>query len=235
GGGRGDRGDGEEVAVRHGVVSPRPLTSSFELPRLSPIASTPPTDARRRWPSPRPGALPASQGSPSAREGGAPAPRAAPAGPGRDRRVSQQEAAPRAGAPVRTPEVELAVRLSIHLVALLVDRALVPATEQREVRERGRAAVRPVTDVMPLAEREAAAGKAAAPVPVVERPAKRWGDGPGAGADLDDLTIRGVPHHHPARVARLGSASRAAASACTSRAPTSGASRPRRTTIPSSP
>jgi len=57
---------------------------------------------------------------------------------------------------------------------------------------------------MPLAEREAAAGKAAAPVPVVERPAKRWGDGPGAGADLDDLTIRGVPHHHPARVARLG-------------------------------
>src|SRR5439155_1311492 len=72
GGGRGDRGDGEEVAVRHGVVSPRPLTSSFELPRLSPIASTPPTDARRRWPSPRPGALPASQGSPSAREGGAP-------------------------------------------------------------------------------------------------------------------------------------------------------------------
>src|SRR5216117_516777 len=137
--------------------------------------------------------------------------------------------------PVRLPEVELAVRLSIHLVALLVDRALVPATEQREVRERGRAAVRPVTDVMPLAEREAAAGKAAAPVPVVERPAKRWGDGPGAGADLDDLTIRGVPHHHSARVARLGSASRAAASACTSRAPTSGASRPRRTTIPSSP
>src|SRR5438552_6895607 len=98
GSGRGDRGDGEEVAVRHGVVSPRPLTSSFELPRLSPIASTPPTDARRRWPSPRPGALPASQGSPSAREGGAPAPRAAPAGPGRDRRGSQQGGALRAGA-----------------------------------------------------------------------------------------------------------------------------------------
>jgi len=38
-------------------------------------------------------------------------------------------------APVRTPEVELAVRLSIHRVALLVDRAVVPATEQREVRE----------------------------------------------------------------------------------------------------
>src|SRR5881296_978451 len=64
--------------------------------------------------------------------------------------------------PVRAPEVELAVGLSIHLVALLVDRAVVPATEQREVRERRRAAVRPMTDVMPLAEREPAAGKAAA-------------------------------------------------------------------------
>src|SRR3989442_13767967 len=57
--------------------------------------------------------------------------------------------------PVRAPEPELAVGLSSHLVALLVDRALVPATEQREVRERGRAAVRPVADVMPPAEREA--------------------------------------------------------------------------------
>src|SRR2546425_884806 len=45
GSGRGGRGDGEEVAVRHGVVSPRPSPSSFELPRLSPIAPTPPTDA----------------------------------------------------------------------------------------------------------------------------------------------------------------------------------------------
>jgi len=53
--------------------------------------------------------------------------------------------------PVRTPEPELAVGLSIHLVALLVDRAVVPATEQREVRERRRAAVRPVADVVPLA------------------------------------------------------------------------------------
>src|SRR5205823_7946662 len=103
---------------------------------------------------------------------------------------------------VRAPEPELSVGLSIHLVALLVDRAVVPATEQREVRERGRAAVRPVADVVPLAEREAAAGKAAALVPVMERAAKGRRDGPGAGADLDDLTIRGVPHHHPARVAR---------------------------------
>jgi hypothetical protein len=104
--------------------------------------------------------------------------------------------------PVRALEPELAVGVSIHLVALLMDRAVMAATEQREVRERGRAAVRPVADVMPLAEREPAAGKAAAPVPVVKRPPKGRRDGPGAGVDLDDLAVRGVPHHHPARVAR---------------------------------
>ncbi len=104
--------------------------------------------------------------------------------------------------PVRAPEPEFAVGLSIHLVALLVDRAVVPATEQREIRERRRAAVRPVADVVPLAEREPAAGKAAAPVPVVEHPPKGRRDGPCSGADLDDPAIRGVPHHHPARIAR---------------------------------
>ena len=103
--------------------------------------------------------------------------------------------------PVGAPEAQLAVGLSIHLVALLVDRAVVAATEQREVRERGGAAVGPVAEVVPLAEREPAAGEAAAPVPVLERPPQRRGDGPGAGADLDDLAVRGVAHHHPARVA----------------------------------
>src|SRR2546428_712957 len=97
--------------------------------------------------------------------------------------------------PVRAAEPKLAIGLSIHLVALLVDRAVVPATEKREVRERRRAAVRPVADVVPLAEREPAAGKAAAPGSVGERPPKGPPDGPGAGADLNDLTIPGVPQH----------------------------------------
>ena len=52
---------------------------------------------------------------------------------------------------VRPPELERAVGLSIHLVAFFVDRAVVPATEQREVRQRGRAALRPMPHVMPLA------------------------------------------------------------------------------------
>ncbi len=44
---------------------------------------------------------------------------------------------------VRATEAKLAVGLPIELVALLVDGAVVPATEQGEVRERGGAAVGP--------------------------------------------------------------------------------------------
>jgi hypothetical protein len=72
--------------------------------------------------------------------------------------------------PVRTPEVELAVGFSIYLIVLLVDRPVVPATEQREVRERGRASVRPVADVVALAEPHATAREATAAVSVLERP-----------------------------------------------------------------
>ena len=70
---------------------------------------------------------------------------------------------------VGAPELKLAVRLTPDLVALLVDRAMVPATEQREVRERGRAALGPMMEVMALAEPDAAAREATAAVPVVER------------------------------------------------------------------
>src|SRR5438874_1218689 len=66
--------------------------------------------------------------------------------------------------PVRTPEVELAVRLSIHLVALLVDRPVVPATKQGEIRQRGGSPLGPVTDVVALAEPHATAREAAAAV-----------------------------------------------------------------------
>jgi hypothetical protein len=106
------------------------------------------------------------------------------------------------GPAVRPPEPEGPVGLSRHGVALLVDRAVVPATEQHEVRERGRAALRPVADVMPLAEPEPAAREAAAPVPVVERAPQRRGDRPGPGPDLQEAPVRVVPHHHAARVTR---------------------------------
>jgi hypothetical protein len=46
---------------------------------------------------------------------------------------------------------------------------MMPAAEQREVRERRGASMRPVTEMMPLPEADTAAGKAATPIPMVER------------------------------------------------------------------
>jgi hypothetical protein len=53
-----------------------------------------------------------------------------------------------------------------------------PPTEQREVRERGRATMRPVTEMMPLGEADAAAREAAAPVPMVEGSRQGGGNRP---------------------------------------------------------
>ena len=78
---------------------------------------------------------------------------------GRGRDVGEQPA-------VRSPEPERAVGLSIDLIALLVHRAVVPATEQREVRQRGRAPLRPMMEVMPLPERHRQPGK--------RQPWSRW-------------------------------------------------------------
>ena len=70
---------------------------------------------------------------------------------------------------IRPPKLERAVRLAHDLIALFVDGPMVAATEQRDVRERRRAACRPVADVMALAEGQTAAREAAAPIPVEER------------------------------------------------------------------
>jgi hypothetical protein len=85
------------------------------------------------------------------------------------------------GAAVGPPEVKCAVGLSIELKALLVDRAVVAATQQGEIGERGGAALGPVTDVMSLPERESAAREAAAAVPVMKRAPQRRGNGAGCG------------------------------------------------------
>jgi len=71
---------------------------------------------------------------------------------------------------VRAAESKLTVRLSIELIALLVNGAVMAATEHGEIRERGRAALCPVTDVISLPEPEPAAREAAAAVSVMERP-----------------------------------------------------------------
>jgi hypothetical protein len=69
---------------------------------------------------------------------------------------------------VRTSKPELAAGQSFHLVALLVYGAMVPATQQGEIGQRGRAALRPVMNVMSLADADAAAREAAAVVAMVQ-------------------------------------------------------------------
>jgi hypothetical protein len=104
--------------------------------------------------------------------------------------------------PVRPPELERAVVLSIDPISLLVDRSMMPAAEQREVRERRRAALRPVAEVMTLAEWQSTAREATTAVPMVQRPPQRGRDRPGPGSDFHQAPVMIVAHHDPAGVAR---------------------------------
>ena len=104
--------------------------------------------------------------------------------------------------PVRPPKLQRAVGLSGDLIALFVHAAVMPAAEQRKIRERRGAAGRPMTDVMPLSKPYSAARKAAAVIPVLKGSPQRWGDRSGPGADFDHAPVRVVPHDDPARVAR---------------------------------
>src|SRR3989442_12404929 len=74
---------------------------------------------------------------------------------------------------VRAAEPKRAVGPAIELVAFLVNRAVVAATEQGEIRERGGTPLSPVTDGMALAEPAPAAWEPAAVAPGVERPRER--------------------------------------------------------------
>jgi hypothetical protein len=114
---------------------------------------------------------------------------------GRGRDVREQLA-------VRSPELKRAVGLSLDLIALLMHRAVVPATEQRKIRERGWAPVRPMMEVMALPERQPAAREATALVAVVERAPQGRRNRAGPCPDLHGAPVLVVPHHHPARVAR---------------------------------
>jgi len=70
--------------------------------------------------------------------------------------------------PVRSAEAELSISLSLQLITLFVHRAVMAATQQCEIRQRGGASVGPVANVMALTERSCAAREAAAPVPVLQ-------------------------------------------------------------------
>ena len=83
-----------------------------------------------------------------------------------------------------------------------MDRPVIPATEQSEIRQRGGASLGPVTDVVALAEPNPAARESAAAVAVVKRPSQRRRDRPGLGIDFHDPAVPAVSHHHPAGVTR---------------------------------
>src|SRR5262245_30773384 len=103
----------------------------------------------------------------------------------------------------RATESKLAVGLSVDLVAFFVNRAVVTATQQREIRKRRGASIGPVTDVVALTESNSAAGKAAAAVSMEECAPDRRRDRSGPRSDLDDAAVAIVLHHNPAGVTRV--------------------------------
>jgi hypothetical protein len=69
------------------------------------------------------------------------------------------------------PELQVAVRPALDLVALLVDRAVVPTAQPGQVRQRRGATLGPVTNMMTLPEPYGATGEATVLVAMLERPA----------------------------------------------------------------
>jgi hypothetical protein len=181
-------------------AGPHHITGSHRVPACGgPTSHLPdwPGDAGRRWRNPDPGAP---------QPAGAARPRVHGDSP---RLVLRQQRPYRIGGhwgrgrdiwhglPVWPPEPERAIGLAVDLKALLVHRAVVAATQQGEVRERGGAAAGPVTQVMPLAERHPAAREPTAAVPVLQRPPQGRGNRPGPRPDTFWHDARDDGRHRP--------------------------------------
>jgi hypothetical protein len=83
-----------------------------------------------------------------------------PLAPGRCRHLREEAA-------IGPPELERPVGPTRRLIALLVHRPVMPAAEQRQIRERGGAALRPVVEMVSLGDAHAATREATAPVPML--------------------------------------------------------------------
>src|SRR5262245_47225451 len=103
--------------------------------------------------------------------------------------------------PIGPPELKRAVRMALDLIALLVDRAMVPATQEREIRELRWPTLSPVTDVVSLPNPYAAAREATPVVAMMQHPAERGRDRAGPGADLGHKPVRVMTHYDAHRVA----------------------------------
>src|SRR5262249_21719859 len=101
---------------------------------------------------------------------------------------------------VRPPEAERSIWLSRDAIALLVDRPMMPAAENHQIREHCRTTVGPVADVMTLAEGDMAARKAATSIPMLERPSNGRRNRARPRSDLHGSSVRIVPHEYAVRV-----------------------------------
>jgi hypothetical protein len=97
--------------------------------------------------------------------------------------------------PVGPPEAQLTIRLSFDLKALFVHRAVMSATQHREIRQLRRPAMCPVPNMVSLSKRQAAAWEATALVAMLKRAPQRGGNRAGSGADFRNPSIGIVPHH----------------------------------------
>ena len=102
----------------------------------------------------------------------------------------------RQGRTARLREQRLTLGIERKTEALLVYRAVVPAAQQHQVLQLRRAAVGPMLNVVGIATRRLAAGKAAVLVARCEGPAQCRRNRPGLAADVKDVAISVVAHHH---------------------------------------
>src|SRR2546426_3766554 len=106
------------------------------------------------------------------------------------------------GSAIRPTEPKRAVEPAMDSVALLRARAGMPAPEQAGIGKRRRFPFRPVAEMVPLREADAAAGKATTSIAMIERPPQGGRNRPGPGPDFDRPPAFVMPHHHAAGIAR---------------------------------
>src|SRR5437773_11067257 len=99
-------------------------------------------------------------------------------------------------------EYQRTVGLAFDLIALFMNRAVMAATEHREIRQRRRTAACPVADVMPLPDTDSTPREATAAIPMLERSPERRRNRPGTRSNLDDPAVGVVAHHDTTRVTR---------------------------------
>jgi len=100
------------------------------------------------------------------------------------------------GLSVRPPKTERSIHLSRESIPILVDRTMMAPAQDHQIRECGRTAVRPVLDVMPLADGYMASGEPAVSIPMPECPPESSGNRACPRSDLRGSPVGIVPHYY---------------------------------------